>query len=133
VRLLLDARLLDEMTGHFRNCLPDEGCGFLIGRKNVATRFVPAPNALRSQVAYEVEPSFLFDLLRALRASGEDLVAVCHSHPEGPAHPSRADLASAHYPDSFYVIVSLRGAEPDVRVWRILNGEAFEAELHANI
>ena len=133
MRLYVDAGLLEQLTAHFRNCLPDEGCGFLIGRKDTATRFLPSPNTLGSSSAFEVDPRFLFDLFRQLRASGEDLVGICHSHPAGPARPSARDVASAHYPDSFYLIVSLASAVPEIRVWRIIDGEVLEAELHAKI
>jgi proteasome lid subunit RPN8/RPN11 len=133
MRLRLDAGLLDEMVRHFRECLPEEGCGFLIGRADTASRFVPAPNSLRSKSAFEVDPRFLFDLFRSLRAEGESVVGICHSHPRGPAVPSPHDIASAYYPDSFQVIVSMASAEPDVRAWRIVGGEVLEAEVHANI
>lgn len=133
MRLRLDSRLLDELTEHVRSCLPEEGCGFLIGAGDRATRFVPAPNVLRSVSAYEVDPRFLFGLFRALRVSGEKLVAICHSHPAGAARPSARDVAWAGYPDSLHVIVSLASGEPEVRAWQLVDGEVLEAELHANI
>jgi len=133
VRLLVDVPILDQVIGHLEKCLPNEGCGFLIGRGNVVSRFVPAANTRASPSAFEVDPQVLFDLNRSLRISGEDLVAICHSHPNQPACPSERDIREAHYPDSFYLIVSFLRKEPDVRVWRVVGAEALEAELHANI
>lgn len=139
MRLRLDARLLDQLTRHMQGCLPEEGCGFLIGKGDTATRFVPAPNALESGSRFEVDPRFLFDLVRILRQSGEDMVGICHSHPRGSAHPSETDIRSSRYPAACHVIVSLASEEPEIRVWRIRGGEgaeqaeAVEAELHVNI
>ena len=132
MRLLLDSVLLDQIIDHVRQCLPEEGCGFLIGRESRATRFVPVPNALGSPTAFEVEPGVLFGLMRDLRSSGEDLVGICHSHPVGTARPSARDVADAHYPSSFYLIVSLAESEPEVRAWRIVDGNVQEAEIHAS-
>ncbi len=131
MRIAVEAGLIDEMVAYARRCLPEEACGFLVGRSGTVERFVPAPNALRSRTAFEVEPRFLFDLFRQLRSSGEDLLAICHSHPTRPAVPSARDVAEAHYPDCAYVIVSLAGAEADIRAYRIVGSEVLEMELHA--
>ena len=131
MRFAVAAGLLDRIVGHARDRLPEEACGFLIGRSGTVEQFVPAPNALRNQTAFEVEPRFLFNMFRQLRSSGETLLAICHSHPTGAAVPSARDVAEAHYPDCAYVIVSLAGAQPDVRAYRIVEGEVLEMELHA--
>lgn len=131
--LVLDSDLLERMIGHFRACLPEEGCGFLIGRQSRAVRFEPAPNILASRSEFEIPPATLFDLQRRLRSTGDTLVGICHSHPHGPARPSRRDLALARHPDTLHVIVSFASGEPEVRAWRIVEGRAWEAEVHANI
>ncbi len=131
MRISVEAGLLEQIADHARDCIPEEACGFLVGISDAVSRFVPAPNVLHSPTAFEVDPAFLFDLVRKLRLSGEDLIAICHSHPTGPAHPSARDIAGAHYPDCAYVIVSLARADPEIRAYRISGGDAFEMELHA--
>ena len=131
MRILVAAGLIEEIVRHAQSCFPKEGCGFLIGHAGRASRFLPAENALDSETAFEVEPRFLFDLFRELRASGGELVAIYHSHPRGPAVPSGRDVAEAHYPDAAYVIVSLAGGEPEVRAYRIVGQEVLEVEVHA--
>jgi proteasome lid subunit RPN8/RPN11 len=128
----VEALLLEQVIEHTRMCLPEEGCGFLIGHRNHATRFLPVPNALGSAQEYQIEPQVLFNLFRDLRSSGEDLVGICHSHPVGPAWPSERDVAEAHYPSSFHVIVSFGGSEPETRAFRIEAGQVLEAEIHAS-
>nr|WP_298436492.1 Mov34/MPN/PAD-1 family protein [Geobacter sp.] len=51
-----------------------------------------------------------------------------HSHPESPARPSEEDIRLALTPGVSYVIVSLAGAEPDVKSFRIA-GDVVEPEL----
>lgn len=55
---------------------------------------------------------------------GEELVAIYHSHPVSQPYPSPTDRAEAQYPDAFYVLVSLRTRDPEVRAFRILRDGA---------
>ena len=43
--------------------------------------------------------------------------------------PSQTDINLAFYPDALYVIVGLKSDEPDVRAWRIVDGEVSEGLL----
>ncbi len=49
---------------------------------------------------------------------GEPL-AIYHSHPASQPYPSPTDRAEAQWPFSYYVLVSLRSAEPELRAFRI--------------
>ncbi len=61
---------------------------------------------------------------------GEELVAIYHSHPLSQPYPSPTDRAEAHYPDAFYLLVSLRAPEPELRAYRIApDGAVREADL----
>src|SRR5437870_3467486 len=103
--------LFDQMITHAKGVFPQEACGFLVGRGGSPTRFLPMPNMLQSETAYEIDPALLAATFRSLRESGEELVAIVHSHPRGPAEPSATDLERAYYPEAVHMIVSL--AEPD--------------------
>jgi len=132
VRVIIEPGILEEVVRHARECLPEEACGFLIGRGDNVQRFVTATNELASATAYNIAPQCLFDLVRELRVSGEDLVGIYHSHPATEAVPSSRDVAEAHYPDSAYVIVSLCDPDrPEVNAFRIVDGQVEEVELHA--
>lgn len=50
---------------------------------------------------------------------GEPL-AIYHSHVSSGPYPSPTDRAEAQWPYSFYVLVSVRAADPEVKAYRIL-------------
>ena len=79
---------------------------------------------------YEIDPPDLIHTLRELRNSGEHLIAVYHSHPHGPAEPSRTDIDRAYYPEAAHLIVSLADLEhPRAAAFRIVGGEALPVEV----
>jgi proteasome lid subunit RPN8/RPN11 len=89
-------------------------------------------NALASSTEYEMDPAQLIATLRDLRSSGEDLIAIYHSHPRGPARPSKSDIERAYYPAAAYLIISLADPErPQAAAFRIIDGEVLEVEVHA--
>ena len=120
-------RLLDEA----RKNPSVECCGLLGGRDGTITSIYPAPDDLASATAYEIAPADLFRLMHEIRAAGEELVGIYHSHPSGENRPSARDLELAYYPDVAYVIVSpLRGAPHPVRAFSIRKGIAVELKLN---
>jgi proteasome lid subunit RPN8/RPN11 len=129
--LTLAPGILEQLIAHSRESLPQEGCGLIAGQGNLGERFIPIKNSAASEHMYEMEPEQLIPALRSLRESGEQLIAIYHSHPKGLAVPSARDMEQASYPRAAHVIVSLENRErPDVRAFRILEGEALEIGLH---
>jgi proteasome lid subunit RPN8/RPN11 len=132
MNLRLGPGLLDQIIEHARACYPNEGCGLLSGRQDAAERFVPMANTRPSASEFEMDPQELIHQLRSLRESGQELLAIYHSHPYGPASPSQRDVARAFYPETATIIVSLAMPEqPRVAAFRIVAGEVIEIELHA--
>jgi proteasome lid subunit RPN8/RPN11 len=68
---------------------------------------------------YVIDPREQLRAFRAIDAAGEDLLGIYHSHPVSQPFPSPTDRAEAHYPDAFYVLVSLRATTPELRAFRI--------------
>ena len=128
--------LVEEMFARARASWPEECCGLLGGEGNRAANVYPLRNvAPRPEVAYEAAPEELFEAQRRMRARGEALAGVYHSHPRStdPA-PSRTDVRLAFYPDAFYFIIGFEeGGECVLRAFRISEREgrwepaAFEA------
>lgn len=113
-RLVLSAALWEQMQAHAQACLPEEACGLLGGlpaapnEPAAAVLVLPVENALHSRVRYRMEPSAQLQAFYTLEEQGLELLAVFHSHPRGPEHPSPTDLAEFAYPGVLTVILCPR-------------------------
>jgi proteasome lid subunit RPN8/RPN11 len=131
VNLLLAPGVLEQAITHAKANYPLEACGLLVG-PGTATRFIPVENILASPSAYEMDPGKLIGTFRDLRNTGEELQAIYHSHPHGPARPSKSDIERAYYPEAAHLIISLADLEhPQAAAFRIVDGEVLEIEVHA--
>ena len=124
--LRLRRTLVEEMKSHARAVAPEECCGLLGGRAGESSSIYQLRNVARSpRVAYEVAPEELFRAQRQMRARGETLVAIYHSHPKSndPA-PSSTDVRLAFYPSAIYFIIGFDAASECVlRAFRIYERE----------
>ncbi|CAN5851642.1 hypothetical protein BH20CHL3_BH20CHL3_04080 [soil metagenome] len=117
----------DRIVRHLRAALPDEGVGLLAvewnksdGARTAETRcFYPGANVRPSPDRFELDPVELMSALRDIDRGGWELGAIVHSHPSGPARPSRTDLDEAFYPESLMLIASFTGDPPDLQAWRL--------------
>jgi proteasome lid subunit RPN8/RPN11 len=110
------------MFAHARARAPEECCGLLGGVGNRAASVYPLRNvAPRPEVAYEAAPEELFEAQRRMRARGETLVGVYHSHPRSAdPEPSATDVRLAFYPEAVYFIIGFDAAGACVvRAFRI--------------
>ena len=117
------------MVAHARDEAPREACGLLAGRGGGITRLIRCANVHPTPTnRYVIDPREQLRAFRTIEAAGEELVAIYHSHPVSQPYPSPTDRAEAHYPDAFYILVSLRTREPEVRAFRI-DAEEFVREI----
>jgi proteasome lid subunit RPN8/RPN11 len=133
VNLILEPSVLEDIIAHARQCHPKEGCGLVAGAPLAfGRRFLPMRNVLDSDTAFNMDPQELINALRDLRNAGEELIAIYHSHPFGPAKPSPYDVERAYYPKAAQIIVSLADPlRPQTAAFRIIDGEVLEVELRA--
>ena len=62
--------------------------------------------------------------------SGDELIAIYHSHTKSAPEPSQTDINLATYPDAVYLIVSLADPEnPEIRGWWLRDGKVDEERL----
>lgn len=118
--LVLARAIHDAMIDHCRALAPAEACGLIAGRTIAhADALYRLGNELASATRYRADPRDLFQALRNMRANGEHLLAIYHSHPQTAAIPSQTDLRLNYYGPMPRIIVSLAQAEPVVRVWSL--------------
>ncbi|MEK7864052.1 MAG: M67 family metallopeptidase [Chloroflexota bacterium] len=127
----LARELRDEIVAHARESAPNEACGLLAGVTGVPRRVIRCANVHPTPMTrYRIDPREQLRAFRSMDEQGEELVAIYHSHPASQPFPSPTDRDEANYPDAFYVLVSLRSTEPELRSFRILpNGAVIEATV----
>ena len=117
---------------HARAEAPKEACGLISGRGAAPTRVIRCANAHPAPVTrYSIDPREQLRVFRDMEANGEELLAIYHSHPNTQPYPSPTDRAEAHYPDAFYVLVSLREASPEIRAFRVREGWVREVPIRS--
>lgn len=87
-----------------------EVCGLCGGykRQSVAaiTDCLPILNVdPQPAVRFLMDETAVSQALRSFRQRGLTLIAIYHSHPRGPAHPSALDIKTCLYPDCFTLII----------------------------
>jgi len=122
--------LLEEMVEHARREAPNECCGMIGGRAEEALRVYPATNVEHSPLRFMIDPKEQLEIDRELERAGLELAAIYHSHTRTEPRPSQTDISFARlWPGVLWLIVGLSGEEPEVRLWRIDDGQVREAEL----
>ena len=127
--MVIPGAVRDEIVAHARAGLPNEACGILAGLDGRVERFFPAESDQPSPYYYRIESRDQIRIMNAIDDAGLDLLGIYHSHTSSPAYPSRTDAEQAFWPDAVYVIVSLAGADPDVRGYRIHDMSITEEAL----
>jgi proteasome lid subunit RPN8/RPN11 len=125
----ISSELVEEIVAHARAEAPNECCGMVASRDGRAVRVFPATNAAASPLRYELEPRDQYRIEMEIEDSGLDLGAIYHSHTRSEPYPSQTDINLAFHPQSLYLIVGLAGERPELRAFRIVDGEVGEAEL----
>ncbi len=128
-RLRLPRSLFDEIVDHARAEAPNECCGMIASVDGRAVAVHRVRNSAASPLRYEMDGMEQYRVQTAIEDAGHQLGAIYHSHTRSDPYPSQTDINLAFYPESLYVIVGVKGSEPDVRAWTILDGQVGEAEL----
>lgn len=115
---------------------PLEACGLISGPLSPTDgpggrgrKYYPCTNDAASGRVYTVNPK---DFMRAeMDADDRDwaINAVVHSHTHSEPYPSPTDVEAVVSPDWHYVIVSLKRDAPEVRSYRIVDGEIVSEPL----
>ena len=125
----IDRALLEQIVAQARAEAPNECCGIIAARDGVAVAVHRATNAAASPLRYEMDGMEQYRIQTAIEDAGQELGAIYHSHTRTEPYPSQTDINLAFYPEAVYVIVGVAGEEPDVRAFRIVEGEVSEQPL----
>jgi proteasome lid subunit RPN8/RPN11 len=129
--LWLTASQADAIVEHAMSESPHEACG-LIGGINVrAEEIIPIKNVAQNPEShYEMERAAFVKAMFDFQKSGLSLTGIYHSHPASDPIPSTTDIYQSYYPDTIYLIVSLKHKQPTLAAWCIYNGQVERINLH---
>lgn len=147
--LELPAQIHSQMLAHAEAGLPHEACGLFatgsnglgeaggnsLGEAEVVRveKFFAMTNAAASQQIYQLDGLEMIKVEAQAEDEGLSIIGVMHSHTHTTAYPSPTDVADAARFDPFgmmhFIIVSLKHPEPQLRSYRIIDGEVSEEEV----
>lgn len=126
---------LNAVIAAARAAYPEECCGLLIGAKEgdhwrideavAAANVAPKPRHDR----FEVDPALHLRLQRELRGTAQAVIGHYHSHPNGRAAPSQADVKQAEDPSLLWLIVAVAGDAVRVATFCLAAGDVVEVDL----
>lgn len=99
------------------------------GDGETALAILPIPNELHSPHRFRMAPEEQLKAFLFLEEKAWDLIAIYHSHPEGPDHPSETDLGEFSYPGTLYLIWYRLNGAWDVKAYTLDNQSFAETEI----
>ena len=96
----------EKMRSDVSQRAPEEACGLVAGLSDSSTAVFPINNLLHSRGRYRMDPQEQLAAFQWIDDHDWLLLAIYHSHPQGPPGPSRSDIAENTYPGVIYLIWS---------------------------
>ncbi len=127
--LYIPQQIVDQIFDQAKKGLPEEVCGYLAGTDRTVNQHFELTNIDHSPEHFSFDPAEQFRTVREARKAGLEILANYHSHPATPARPSEEDIRLAFDPNISYVIVSLAGALPDIKSFKIKDGVVEKEEV----
>jgi proteasome lid subunit RPN8/RPN11 len=117
------------MTEHTAGQAPLEACGILAGLGKQVQAIYPIKNVLKSRVRFRMDPHEQLQAMLEIEKQGMEMLAIYHSHPNGPPKPSATDLQEFAYPGVLYIIWTHEAEQWSGSGYQIENGQAVEIAL----
>jgi proteasome lid subunit RPN8/RPN11 len=134
--MVIPAELLDDLLAHAREEYDAECCGMVAYEHSSgngpghAVRVRRATNVFASPKRFEIDGKELLSTLDEFEREGWELGAIYHSHTHTAPYPSQTDINfAANWPGLEWVILGLADGQPEVRCFRIDQGEVREIPL----
>jgi proteasome lid subunit RPN8/RPN11 len=128
--LIIKKPFLEEMIKQCILGFPNEACGILSGSGGQIEKVYAMTNIEKSPATYFMDAKEQLKVIKEIRALGQEMLAIYHSHPDTQAYPSAHDVELALYPEASYIIISLESRdEPVVRSFKIVESKVKEEEL----
>lgn len=114
MKLEIPAKIYNEIVEQAHAEAPIEACGILAGCDGKADKLFKMTNTDKSASHFTMAPKEQFAVVKDIRSSSLQMLAIYHTHPTTPARPSAEDIRLGLTPDVIYVIISLCGTDGPV-------------------
>lgn len=123
-------QLYQQMVDHGYTSLPNEACGMASGKDGQIEQVWPLVNERPSPHRFFVSKSIVFSTLEAIEQSGQQVLAIYHTHPGTAPVPSSYDLQS--HPDTKVkmLIISYKFTPPHSACYSVLSGRYVKHPFH---
>lgn len=127
--LRLSPEHLQQMLQEVSKQYPEEACGLVAGLGWESKQVYSVENSLHSPVRFLMVPEQQVRFLLEIEANGWELLAIYHSHPNGPNTPSATDIAEIAFPEAITVIWSCANGGWEYRGFRIQDGNFLDISI----
>ena len=128
--ITLPKELGEEMVQHARKAYPRECCGMLAGKDMRITKLFKIKNIAKRMDEYELDPLEQVHAFEEIDRLSLKLIGVYHSHPNHPCYPSDLDRQQAFYPDTFFLIISLKDMVSfQLKAFKLFEGNVEEEAI----
>ena len=130
-QIVIPSSLIRQIAELAMTETPLECCGFLVGEfgSDIAQEFHPCRNTAESKIIYTVDPKDHLRIERDAEERGLAIIGVVHSHTHTEPYPSPTDVAQAPDPQWHFVIIGLKRDAPEIRSYRIIDGQISESRI----
>jgi proteasome lid subunit RPN8/RPN11 len=93
-----------QMEADVATKVPEEACGFVVGKGQHSRLIIPVTNILHDAYRFRMDPEEELKAFLLAEENGWEILAIYHSHPHGISSPSVTDYNELTFPDIVYLI-----------------------------
>ncbi|MDQ0159595.1 Mov34/MPN/PAD-1 family protein [Alkalibacillus salilacus] len=128
-QLILPQTIYNQIVEDCRNNLPYESCGLVTGLDHRVNKFWPLDNELKSTKRYFVSKQSLEAVMNEITQSGEQVLAIYHTHPVTAPVPSSFDLKNHPDHSVYMMIISFKLESPMCKLYSVENNRYLECDI----
>ena len=135
IKFSLPKILWEQIQIHLQANLPEEACGLIAGVKLPeiqewrAQTVYPVENILHSPFRYQMDGHAQLAAFELIDQADQDLIAIFHSHPNGPTFPSDTDIKESYYSEIVHLICFQVNNQWQCRGYQLIAGGFHEINL----
>lgn len=129
IGLNLKYKHYERMLNDVRSRTPEEACGLVAGLNRQSEKIYVITNMESSPYRFRMAPEEQLLAFNDIESRKLELLAIYHSHPNGPISPSPTDITEFAYPETVYLIWSRVDSDWICRGYQITDRDVREVPV----